>query len=361
MSGVFGAVQSIAYAFVCVAAAGFVTRAHNGLIWAVLGLSGFAVSLSLVPIFRSAVLCGMAMGVAFMALGLVWPALHSWVGAEPDPKLRTKYMSWFNLSWSFGFTLSPLVTGPLYDYDYRLPFILFFVLCIGCIAVVRSLPHERDYFGVATQEMMEAREEHDRASEAYLWCAWCATFVVNALVGVTRCVYPKRVDDLVASGELRLLFEQVPADFLTRAPATKFSWLAGALALATAIMFIVLGRTSFWRHRFIVLAAFQAASGAAFWILGTTHSLVVMAVCFIITGATMGIAFFSSAYYSLANPEHKHRRASMNEAFVGLGGFAGSLLFGYMVGWYGMALPFHITPILVGGAIVLQWMLLRLK
>ena len=264
MSGMLGAVQSIAYGFSCIAASWFVTRARNGLIWAVLGLSGFALSLSLLPVFHSPILCGVVIGAAFLSLGLVWPALHSWVGAEPDPARRTRNMSWFNLSWSFGFTLSPLVTGPLYDFDYRLPFLLFFALCAGCIAMVKSLPHERDYFGVASQELIDARAEHDRASEAFLWCAWCATFVVNALVGVTRCVYPKRVDDLVASGELRLLFENAPMEFLTRAPATKFSWLAGALALATAITFIILGKTSFWRHRFKVLAVFQAASAGAF-------------------------------------------------------------------------------------------------
>ena len=86
--------------------------------------------------------------------------------------------------------------------------------------------------------------------------------------------------------------------------------------------------------------------------------VLVMAFCFTVVGANHGLAFFSSAYYSLANPAHKHRRASINEGAVGLGGFAGSMIFGYVVGHYAFALPFYWTPVFVGLALGVQaWLL----
>ncbi len=359
MSGSFGAVQASAYAVTCILAAGLVSRTHNGLTLALMGMLVFTICFSTIPLSKSVLLCGGITVFSFVGMGLIWPALHSWVGAEPDPALRAKYMSWFNLSWSFGFAVSPLFAGPLYDLDYRLPFAVLFVLGMACVLILRTMPHEKTYFAEATPEMMDARAGHDRASEAHLHAAWCATFAANALIGVTRCVYPKRVDDLVAAGQLQLFLEDIPAEFLRHAAATKFSWLAGALALSTAITFIVLGKTSFWRHRFQVLFALQALSAAAFWALGTTRSLAVMMCCFVIVGVTLGVAFFSSAYYSLANPEHKHRRASINEGAVGLGGFVGSILFGYAVQQWGVALPFRLTPLFIALAVALQWALLR--
>jgi MFS family permease len=268
-------------------------------------------------------------------------------------------MGWFNISWSFGFAVSPLFAGPLYDAVYWLPFLLLFAFGAAAFALVRSMPHERSHFADATEEMILARAEHDRASEIYLTSGWTAVLFANALAGITRSVYPKRIDDLVAAGDLRLLFELEPAAFLATAPATKYSWLAFVLAFSTALTFLVMGRTAGWRHRFSVLFWIQVASAGAFWTLAWTRSLVVMLACFSVVGVYIGIAFFSGVYYSLGNPALKHRRAAMNEAAVGAGGFAGSLIVGYLAGNYGHAIGFQYTPLFLLAAIGLQLVFIR--
>lgn len=360
MLGAFGGAQAAAYALVCLVSSGFVHRAKNGLLWAVFGVSLFTLVYAPIPLLRNPVLCCVAATAGSGALGFVWPALHSWVGAEPQPELRARHMGWFNLSWSSGFAVSPLFAGPLYDTSFFLPYVLLFGLGLGVAALVWSLPHEKEYFGTATAEMLEARQDHDRSSEAYLYCGWSATLLANALVAVLRSIYPERVARLVQAGELRLFFESAPARFLTSAPATKFSWLAFALAGSTALAFLIMGRTSRWHHRFSLLFWLQMGAGGAFWLLGHTRSLVVMALCFAMVGSNLGVAFFSSVYYCMANPEHKHRRAAINEASVGVGGLAGSIVFGYLIHRWGLALPFHLTPLFVAVAITMQVALVRL-
>lgn len=359
MSGVIGASQAAAYALGCLMSAGFVSRAKNGLSWALVGLVLYTVLFCLMPVFRNAWLCGVVSTLACASLALVWPALHSWVGGEPDPAVRSRNMGWFNIAWSFGFAISPLFAGPLYDLDYRLPFVLLFAFGVLALALVRSMPHERSHFAVATEEMLLARAGHDRASEIYLTSGWSAVLFANALAGITRSVYPKHVDDLVAAGELRLLFESVPAGFLASAPATKYSWMAFVLAFSTAVTFLVMGRTTGWRHRFSVLFWIQIASAVAFWVLAWTNSLIVMLVCFSVVGVYLGVAFFSGVYYSLGNPALKHRRAAMNEAAVGTGGFAGSLIVGYLAGHYGHIVSFQYTPLFMIAAIAMQFGLIR--
>ena len=359
MSGLIGGIQMGAYSITCMIVSRFVHRAHNGLWFALAGVALFAVTNGPAPWLRNPYVFGGALTLAFMSVSMVWPALHSWVGAEPDPAKRTRYIGWFNVSWSFGFAVSPLIAGPLYDWDYRLPFVALILFSIVCFLLLRSLPHERNYFGVATPETREEHAAHDRASAAFLYAAWMATFVANMLVGVTRTIYPKRVQDLLASGALDMVRGVPLPDFLAAAPATTFAWLSSMLSILTALSFLLLGRSTWWRHRFQGLVISQVASAAAFWVLGKTTSLVVMGLCFAVVGATLGLAFFSSVYYSLADPEHKHRRAAVNEGAVGLGGFAGSAIFGYLIGRsQDMSLPFTYTPVLILAVLLLQWGLL---
>lgn len=359
MSGLIGGIQMGAYSITCMVASRFVAHARNGLWFALFGVAVFAVTNGPAPWMPTPYMFGAALALAFMGVSMVWPALHSWIGAEPDPARRTRYVGRFNVSWSLGFAVSPLVAGPLYDLDYRFPFIVLIVLSVACFLLIRSLPHEHDHFGVATAETRAEHAEHDQASEEYLYAAWAATFVANVLVGVTRTVYPKRVKDLLESGSLNFLDGWALPDFMAAAPATTFAWIASVLSIMTALAFLTLGRTSWWRHRFHGLFIAQAGCAVAFWSLGRTTSLLVMAACFAVVGATLGLAFFSSVYYSLADPALKHSRATINEGAVGFGGFAGSAVFGYLIGAsQDIALPFQYTPLFIMAALSLQWGLL---
>ena len=359
LSGGVGAVQAASYAAACLASAAFVSRAKNAIHWAMAGVSLFALFSCLVPATRNPWLCGAWATLAMASMALVWPALHSWVGAEPDVNLRARRMGWFNISWSSGFAISPLLAGPLYDYHYWLPFVFLSGVAGLCVAALWTLPNEKAHFGAVSQEVIDARAGHDRSSEVHLYCAWFATLMGSAVATVTRMVFPKRVDELVSSHQLRILFESTPADFLTHGAATKYSWLAFVLGLTAAITFLAMGNTRRWQHTFSFLFWLQVASGIAFWVLGATRSLVVMALCFIVIGAFSGGAFFASVFYSMANPERKHRRAAINEGVVGMGGLVGSLVFGYLAGCYGMAFPFHYTPVFIALGLIVQAALLH--
>jgi len=359
MSGLFGAVSAAGYACMCLVSSRFVSRAKHGLRWAYFGLTVYTVLICLMPVFRRPVVCGALAGGANVGMAFVWPALHSWIGAETDLARRGRRMARFNVAWSFGFAVSALCAGPLYDLDYRYPFVLLFALSAAALALLWSLPREVDHFGEATEEMLLARADHDRASEVHLYAAWFANMLAMALAAATRTVYPKRIDELVATDQLRLLFESEPARVLTAGTATKYSWLAFALAGSCALMFLLLGHTRGWQHRFRYLVWTQAASGLAFWALANTTSLVVMLACFAVVGANNGLAFFAAVYYSLADPARKHRRAAVNEAAVGVGAFSGSVAFGLLAKRYGLGMPFRYAPLLIAAALAIQFLLLR--
>ena len=357
MLGLFAGVHASTYALTCFVSSWFVSRAKNGLTLAFWGVFVFVSLFSLMPLFRTPARCLGVSTLAVSALAFVWPALHSWVGGERDPKLRARFISLFNISWSFGFALSPLAAGPLYERHYYLPYLMLIVVCVLVMTLIRSLPHESDHFALPSEELIEATAEHNRASAGFLYMAWCVTIVGSGLAQITRSVFTKRLAELVTDGRLRLFAEATPPAILTEAPATKYSWIAFSLCITTAVVFLILGRTQRWHHRFRYAVCSQLAAAGAFWVLARTESLVAMGACFIVVGANLGLAFYSSSYYGLSDAEHKHRNAAINEFAVGAGGVL-CLLAGTLVAQFGFVATFSSTPLFVLGAIVLQALLL---
>lgn len=357
-TGLFGAVQAIAYAGTALVSANFVARVRNGLWWALGGITAFTLLYAPAPFYSDWRVCLVLTSIANASLALAWPALHSWVGAEPNLARRARTMAWFNISWSFGFSISPLVAGPLYDANFYYPFVALAVVAGISVILIYTLPAESAHFDEPTEELLLSRAAHDRASELFLLTGWFATFIANAMSGAVRSVYPKRIDDLIAANQLRLLFESSPAQFLASAPATNYSFLAFSFSFATAMTFLALGRTTWWRHRFLLLAIQQVLAAGAMHVLGRTHSLIVMCLCCAVIGSFLGLAFFSATYYSIANPVKKHGRAAINEAAVGFGGFFGSLTCGFLAQRYGVSLTFRYAPIVVLAAIGAQYVLL---
>jgi len=358
MSGVIGALQMGIYALGCLCSATLVTRSKNGLFLALIGVTTFILPYTLLPWVTSPLLCAVATSLPFVGLALAWPAMQSWLGAEPDPVQRALHLTGFNTATAFGFTVSPLITGPLYDFDYRLPFVLLFFTGMLTVWLLWSLPLEepRDTTeddgeaGVASSELLVSR--------GLLYASWGAILTANGLFAALRSVYPSRVDTLVAEGTLKLWGDYSPAWLASVGPATAFSWLAFILPLATVGTFAVLGRTNAWQGRFGWIVAGQIAAAIATAMLGQAQSIAGMLICFIVVGGNFGLCFFTSLYYSLADARHKHRRAALNEGLLGAGGFIGGIGAGYAAGAVGLPLAFQWSPALVIVAVATQLVLL---
>jgi MFS family permease len=360
-SGTIGAVQMALYAAGCLASAGFVARmAKNGLLWALAGVAAFAGFFSLVPWIGTPVLCGVVASLPFLGLSLAWPALQSWLGGEPDPEKRARHLTGFNTATAFGFTIGPLAAGPLYDLDYRVPFAALFGACVVVAALVVTLPREPSHEEQACAKGAGPKEERRTSPGAgLLYASWGATLTANSLFAAVRSVYPERVNALVSEGTLTFFGSFRPAWLGAVGPATAFSWLAFLLSLATVACFAILGKTRGWRGRFGFVAAGQLVAAGSFFFLGQTRSLAVMIACFALVGASFGLCFFASLYYSLADVQEKHRRAAINEGALGLGGLIGGIAVGHAAAGAGLAAAFQWTPLFVALAVAAQLVILR--
>jgi len=357
--GVIGAVQSILYAFVCISISRWMNHNKHSMRIAGFGAFYYCAGSAAAVLFPNVIGFGAVSILAIMGMSIVWPSLHGWLGANPDPQLRARGMSRFNVAWSSGLAVGPLIGGFLYDLHPYAPFIALVVMGCTCFLLLWGVPQEEDYYKTLADEPEPEWGVHALRSERFLMSAWIANGMAWCLVGVTRLIFTKRVDDLVDAGTLRLFAEATPPPFLTHNPASIYATIAFLLAAMSAVIFGLMGRTRHWQHRFRYIAGLQLGSAVAFWVLGYTNSLVVMSLAFMVIGALSGAAFFSSSYYSMANFARRRQRASINEFFVGVGSFIGPLGVGLIAEYHGVQAPFIYMPIFVALVLGVQFYLIR--
>lgn len=354
--GLVSGAQSACYASVCLLSSALVTRARNGLALAVVGSAIFSILFPLGILIKSPYWLA-SMGILSMVgMALFWPAMQSWLGGEPDPDIRSRRIGKYNIAWNLGLGLGAFSGGWLYEQAYWLPFLVVFLTGMIAPLLAATLPHERVQH--SRDESLEAGREQlaDPQSEAQLYCAWAANFVGFALVNVLRAIFPKRMDELVQSGQLTTGLP-FGAGHLESA-STAFAVLALTLYVAYGAVSYALGSTSFWKSRIWLLALLQLLAAAAFFVLGRAANLMVMELCFVIVGVCGAFMFFASLSFSISNPRYKHRRAAIHEGMVGLGGLTGAVVFGELAEQYGTQWPFQYTPFMVLAALAVQVALL---
>ena len=352
-----GAAMSITYGGVCIAGTLIIGRVRKGVALAGLGAALSGACMAFAGSAPGVFVFGALVTGALGSVGLSWPSMHAWLGAEPDSSRRATLMARYNMSWSFGMAIAALVAGPLFETDPGLPFTVAAV-CAGLAALLLFLqPHERDFFGAASHPVPLELDSAGPLGEAFLYPTWLACFTGWSLLGACRYMFPKRVDEVAEAGVLTMF--PWSTETVTFGAPTVFSVLAFGLTATSVAVFYVMGRRQGWIHRMGVLFGLQCVAAAALWVLGTTESFAVMFLCFSLIGINSYAIFFASLFYSMANLRLKGRRASINEGIVGGGGFAGSLIFGWIAAEYTLSTPFLFAPIAVLGSVAVQGLLLR--
>ncbi|MCX8064493.1 MAG: MFS transporter [Candidatus Hydrogenedentes bacterium] len=344
ISGKIFAVQMGTYTLACLLMAGIVRKSKNILIWPQIGLCLFIFSYPLFPFFNNAHAYYLFSMISFIGMALCWPAFYAWVGSSSDERNRQFSLAVFNIAWSMGFTVSPLIAGPMYDFDYRAPYLFLLVISLVSLVILFILPGRWTSEEVAKSEGEDLIVDADaKLNGTYLYPFWIGVFLSNLLVVMLRATYPEHFKNMVENGLLRFFAEDSPSHILLSNPATKFSWPSALLSLGTAGLFLAMAKGNFWKYRVSILFISQLLSALAVLLLAFTKSLVIICLCFGIIGANHGLTFFASTFYSVHNPELSHRRASINEGLVGLGGVVGSLALGSLVNSCGVLVSYKIV------------------
>ncbi len=345
LSGGILGIQGAAYTAACLLSGYWVRRMAEPMRAAVLGSAWFSLCYAVAPLTYEPALFGLLVSVAVVGSGCFWPNMQAFMSSERDASKRGRHIAAYNMAWCFGLAAGPLFAGPLYGVHHWLPFGLVGLTGLMASAFAASLRTgggAGDGGGAEPGAPLQSARVLPAAPP--LLAAWGANLAGTIMIGVMRGVFPKRLEDLSQMEDLAWAFEEPGS--VGAAAVTLFALFNVLLYGIRIVVSFGMGRWQGWHGRFGWAAWAQIIGGGAFFVLGSTHSIAVMAVACAVVGMCATGVFFASLAYSVEHPATAHRNARVHESLTGAGNLLGGVGFGLLAEAYGIDWPFRWAPVL---------------
>jgi MFS family permease len=255
-------------------------------------------------------------------LSLFWPSVQAWIAElSTSPRLLSRNLSLFNIVWSIGLMLGPVVTGYMWLASPTWTFLMPALMVLGLVPLALTTPR-----GQSQEEAGPAPAENGRADgDRFLRLAWIGNFAAWFAGGVIMAMFPKL--------GYTLHYSEPHTGWLL------FSFRVGQVALFIATLYV-----HRWQYRLWPMLLGEVLAAAGLLAAAATDSSAVFAAGFAIAGLAAGMTYVSSLFYSLhGRTSGKGRTSGLHEAVLGGGGFLGPLLGGLCAQFIGLRAPFVLA------------------
>jgi len=271
--------------------------------------------------------------VGSVAMAMFWPSIQSWIALGLDRTSLIRALSNFNVAWCAGLMVGTIAGGFLFEIGSTLPFFIGPILMGSIALLLRRQPLILEVRGRGYAD--QTPDDLSPDCKKFLYIAWIANFVSWFIVGLNRHIFPRIATMIGFSPRLigLIIFLMVSAQM---------------------VVFIMLGRSKKWHYRLGPIIALQAIASWALIMAIMTDSPYIFGFAFILMGASGGITYFSSIFYSLWAQADKGKKSGIHESFIGAGIFLGPLIGGIAAHNLGSRSPYVIALILLLSAMVLE-------
>jgi MFS family permease len=290
-------------------------------------------------------LWGLFLGMAMAAVGLslFWPALQASVALAGKRHSLDSDLGWFNISWSAGKAVGFLTGGLLLaGFGFR----ALFGVSLGLILLVsaalqatrpRSEPGseepvaiEGDGAGRESQAAAAAAAVPMHRRHGFLIMAWIANGASYGASATLNYHYPRLLGDSGLGAGL-------------------FGTFLGLVYLSQTATFAILRKTNAWHYRRAPLYAVQIGFAALMFVLPAVHVPAIALLLAPLAGVGLGLAYYSSIYYSLHAAARPGRNTGFHEAVIG----SGVLLVPPIGGWLASEWGENSLPFMFCGSVLL--------
>jgi MFS family permease len=269
-------------------------------------------------------------GFMSLAISHFWPPLQAWLGRGKSRLRLLQDLGRFNVAWSLGFFVGPIVGGYMFKTQPDTAFLIGVILMGGIFVAFLSLRiQERDEGrkSEATETMPLAR--------VFLPMAFVANFATFFSIGTVRSLFPKLATDLGIEPEI-------------------LGALMALIGLAQLTSFYSMSRTDVWQFKTLPLLVAQGLACVGLFALGVGSHPLIFAAGLLSLGLLAGVTFTASIFYSLHTQGPGGRRTGFHEAIVGSGFLFGPLLGGIAGEYLGARAPYGLAILVIVGSIVIQ-------
>ncbi len=296
--GLLPAARALPYS-VSTIGAGALTEGRERLRWARLSLIVAMVSVATLIVAPGLVWLFVLLAVLGTALAFFWPAIQASLADLAGEGTVTGNLGWFNIAWSSGKSVGFLVGGAiLAGVGFGA---LFAAAALAMLAVALLLRAVRvGGGGDASRAGASIHRLLPRNAGRFRIAAWIANAIAFGVVSVLNLQYP---DWLVRIGRSETLFG---------------AYLGLIFASQTAT-FALLARFSGWQYRAAPLLWGQVPVIAVLLALPHLRAPAAILATAPLVGAGLGITYFASLFYSVAESGSRGRNAGVHEAVLGVG------------------------------------------
>lgn len=336
--GLYGTVGSTVYGVGCFFAGRSSDRfgrrmsaaflAVAGLVWLALGLQRSPYTLLyLIPIGSG-------------CLSFFWPLVQAWIGdLVPDGRKLTVVLGSFNVLWTAGLMVGPVLCGYLWGAHSLAPFLAAIAIAWGVALGLLTVPTSDGGGEDEAPGPNGSPVRFDPRTDLYLPLAWLANFASWFAAGAARTLFPKVGTELS--------FSEVTIGWVL------FANLAGQL-----LAFLALRQATWWHYRRkpLILGLLIGTLGmaASVW----AESPLAFGLAFAWVGAANGFTYVASLFYSLQAPQRlRGRRTGIHEAIIGAGLAGGPLVGGLMGTAFGLRAIFVVGAMVFAGVLLVEVLL----
>jgi len=251
-------------------------------------------------------------GLFGIAEAVFWPSAMGWLSEGIEGAHLGRRMSVYNLSWSTGLIVGPLVAGVLSTVSPSLPLFVgsgvLFTVSALIIGAGAFMPQLKPSARVKTGQGDESRASDESTRLRYP--AWIGLFTTYVVIGILFSVFPVYALEELGIGKGLIGF------------------LLQLRALCSTMGFVALGRTEIWHFRPGQMIAGQFVQACAVLLMGFTSSPLLIALLIAVIGLSMSLSYFNSLFHAVSGSVDRAARMAIHEAVLSAGLIVGSLVGG---------------------------------
>lgn len=262
--------------------------------------------------------CVSGAGTAFF-----WPPLMGWLSAGLEGQALSRATGIYNLSWSVGCIISPMLTGYLSSRDASYPLlmgIMSYLLAFVFFVWHRNHPMllQADRGGGSRHPDSPAGAGSAGNSVVLRYPAWIGVACTWVGVGFVLFIYPLAAEDI-----LGLDREQIGMLLLLR-------------ALAMTLAMSLLGFCRFWHYKPQQLLAGHLVMGVAMIGLGVARNTTAIGFLLLVSGLMSGHAYTNSLFHGVSGSRDRTFRMAVHEILLSTGAVSGAVLGGLVYQRFGL-------------------------
>jgi MFS family permease len=276
-------------------------------------------------------------GLYGMAMSFFWPPIMGWLSQDIEGARLGKSVSYFNLSWSAGIIVGPLVAGVMSAISPRLPLYtgasLFFVTGTLIVAASFTLPKIRADKEV---DLSNDQENTRQDSSTFLrFPGWVGMFTSFVVIGVIINIFPVYARDE--------LFQ----------PKEIIGLLMQSRTFIATFVFIYLGHTTFWHFRISYMISSQIFLACLLLLMRFSSSALILGVLISLVGAVRAHSYTNSVFHGVSGSIKRTGRMAVHESLLAAGLICGSAIGGSLFQYYSMATVYYFcSAVVLFGALV---------